>query len=171
MRLLLCALLLGLTFSVSSQNVYNLIPAPKQLTPLEGKFIFKQGMTISIGDVVFEPVAKLLSQRCNASAGLTLPIRKGKSGRGIVFVTNNSLADEAYQLSIASGKIEIQAKTGQGAFYAIQSLLQLMPSQVYGTTREPIELSVPKCTIEDEPRFAYRGLMLDVGRHFEFLSC
>ena len=171
MRLfLLCASLLGLSFSASSQNVYNLIPSPKQLTPLEGKFTFKQGMTISIEDAVFEPVATLLSQRCKTSAGLNLPVRQGKSARGIVFVANNSLANEAYRLSIASGKIEIQAKTGQGAFYALQSLLQLMPVHVYGNVQQNIQLTVPRCSIQDEPRFGYRGLMLDVGRHFFTLA-
>lgn len=165
MRILFLSILLFLGNSLFSQNEYHIIPAPKQLNPLEGKFVFKRGMIIAVDHDVFLPVAELLSSYSKKASGLELPVRKGKSGRGITFKLNDKLASEAYRLSVASSGIEVQAKTGAGAFYALQTLLQLMPSYVYGDGQVKKELSVPRCVVEDEPRFSYRGLMLDVGRH------
>ncbi len=161
----LCTLFFGLAFSSHAQNSYNIIPAPKKLDVQAGEFIFKQGMSISIHNDNFRPVAELFAQHCEKASGISLPVRSGKSGKGIVFVFDQSLSSEAYRLSVGSAKIEIKAKTGQAAFYAMQTLLQLMPAQVYGKTSQRIKLTVPACSIEDEPRFTYRGLMLDVGRH------
>lgn len=67
---------------------------------------------------------------------------------------------ESYTLSVTSQRIEIRATSGAGLFYGMQTLLQLMqPASIGG-------YSVPSVEIEDTPRFAYRGLMLDVSRHF-----
>ncbi|QNL37442.1 MULTISPECIES: family 20 glycosylhydrolase [Bacteroides] len=67
---------------------------------------------------------------------------------------------ESYTLSVTSQRIEIRATSGAGLFYGMQTLLQLMqPASTGG-------YSVPSVEIEDTPRFAYRGLMLDVSRHF-----
>ncbi len=67
---------------------------------------------------------------------------------------------ESYTLSVTSQRIEIRATSGAGLFYGMQTLLQLMQPAGTGS------YSVPSVEIEDTPRFAYRGLMLDVSRHF-----
>ena len=67
---------------------------------------------------------------------------------------------ESYTLSVTSQRIEIRATSGAGLFYGMQTLLQLMQPASTGS------YSVPSVEIEDTPRFAYRGLMLDVSRHF-----
>ncbi len=67
---------------------------------------------------------------------------------------------ESYTLSVTSQRIEIRATSGAGLFYGMQTLLQLMQPASIGS------YSVPSVEIEDTPRFAYRGLMLDVSRHF-----
>ena len=74
-----------------------------------------------------------------------------KSAKSAVvqFSQNNTLGEEAYTLSINSSKISIQAKTGKGAFYALQTLLQLMPAQVYAGTKMQETLSIPKGASED----------------------
>ena len=69
-------------------------------------------------------------------------------------------APESYTLSVTSQRIEIRATSGAGLFYGMQTLLQLMQPASTGS------YSVPSVEIEDTPRFAYRGLMLDVSRHF-----
>ena len=74
---------------------------------------------------------------------------------------------ESYTLSVTSQRIEIRATSGAGLFYGMQTLLQLMQPASTGS------YSVPSVEIEDTPRFAYRGLMLDVSRHFstkEFIN-
>ena len=67
---------------------------------------------------------------------------------------------ESYTLSVTPQRIEIRATSGAGLFYGMQTLLQLMQPAGTGS------YSVPSVEIEDTPRFAYRGLMLDVSRHF-----
>ena len=165
-RILLAFLIAGFSFSAIAQNAYNLIPVPKQLTPAEGSFTIKKGMSIAIGDESFRAVADMLAAQCQTASGISLPIKVGKSASGIVVVMNNTLGEEAYALNVTSKKIELQAKTGKGAFYALQTLMQLMPAQVHGKEQAAMALTIPNCNIADEPRFSYRGLMLDVGRHY-----
>lgn len=70
--------------------------------------------------------------------------------------------DEGYTLEVSKNEISIQAKTEKGAFYAVQSLLQLFPIKIDGN----ISIAIPCVKIKDEPQFTYRGMHLDVGRHF-----
>jgi hexosaminidase len=165
-RILLVFLIAGFSFSVMAQNAYNLIPVPKQLTPAEGSFTIKKGTGIAIGDEAFRDVAAMLATQCQTVSGIVLPVKTGKASSGIVFVMNSALGEEAYALNVTSKKIEVQAKTGKGAFYALQTLMQLMPAQIHGKDLLATALTIPNCTIADEPRFSYRGLMLDVGRHY-----
>lgn len=73
---------------------------------------------------------------------------------------NSSLKPDAYILKVSSSKIEIEGGSGAGAFHGLQSLIQLLPAGKVTT------LSVPAIEINDEPRFAWRGMHLDVSRHF-----
>ena len=165
MRILLLSIVLFIGNHLFSQDDFHIIPAPKQFSALEGKFTLKKGMKITVDNEIFLPIAELLTSYCKKSSGLELSVRKGNAARGVTFKFNNMLADEAYKLSVTSSGVEVQAKTGAGAFYALQTLLQLMPVSVYGDDQENSALTVSKCLIEDEPRLSYRGLMLDVGRH------
>ena len=159
--------LLFLVFSAVAQNSYNIIPMPKKLEPATGSFNFKKGMSITITDAALDPIAQLLADNIKTASGNVYAVKSGKSSStGIVFSINNSLAEEGYTLKISSKKIDIQSKTSKGAFYAYQSLLQLMPPQIYASSTSTTPLTAPNCTIEDAPRFGYRGLMLDVGRYF-----
>ena len=152
-------------FSLHAQESYNLIPQPKNLQPQQGVFVMKKGMSVSVKNELFSPVAELLVGQANKVASLGLSLNKGKSG-AISFHMNPSIAKEAYVLKVASKKIEIEASTGAGAFYALQTLMQLMPPAMSGDVTAATSISIPNCTIEDAPRFGYRGLMLDVGRYF-----
>ncbi|MEY3688190.1 MAG: hypothetical protein RIR84_1031 [Bacteroidota bacterium] len=152
-------------FSLHAQESYNLIPQPKKLQPQQGVFVMKKGMSVSVENELFSPVAALLVGQANKVATLGLSLNKGKSG-AISFHMNPSIAKEAYVLKVASKKIEIEASTGAGAFYALQTLMQLMPPAMSGDVANATSISIPNCTIEDEPRFGYRGLMLDVGRYY-----
>jgi len=159
------ALLVFVTFSGFAQNSYNLIPLPKEVTPVTGLFIVKKSATIGYSHADFAPVANLLQEYLQGASGYPISAKSAKSAV-IQFSQNNSLGEEAYTLQINSSKIIIQAKTGKGAFYALQTLLQLMPSQIYSGTKLATTIAIPNVLIKDEPRFSYRGLMLDVGRYY-----
>jgi len=150
-----------------AQNAYNIIPLPKSLKPAEGNFTIKKGISVYINSDEFSPSANLLALQIKNASGQTVPVKIAKSASsGIVFSKNDALGDEEYRLQVTSKKVEIQAKTGKGAFYGLQTLLQLMPAPIYGNELSTVALTVPNCLIEDAPRFSYRGLMLDVGRYF-----
>ena len=85
---------------------------------------------------------------------------------GIRFVTDESLPAEGYELNVDGEGIEVRASQFPGFLYALQSLGQLLPAAVYGTEPAPdAAWEVPCVKIADAPRFAYRGMHLDVARH------
>ena len=78
-----------------------------------------------------------------------------------------SLGEEGYTLAVASNGVVIRATTASGSFQGVQSLLQLFPPQAFAKTKvEGVAWVLPVVQIEDQPRFKWRGMMLDVGRHF-----
>ena len=126
--------LIGFLMSLSlfSQNQYNLIPQPQKLTPQNGVFTLKKGMAVSVTDELFRPAAELLTRQANNIGDFGLNVTKRKVATGVSFTLNTSIGKEAYSLKVGSKKIEIQASTGAGAFYAMQTLLQLMPASMSG---------------------------------------
>ena len=129
-------------------------------------FIVKKGTNVSVSSELFTPAAQLLIRQANNISNLGLSISKTTSSSGIHFKLNPVIGKEAYTLNVSSRKIEIQASTGAGAFYAMQTLLQLMPAPLSGDQPTAEKITIPNCIIEDAPRFSYRGLMFDVGRYF-----
>ena len=80
----------------------------------------------------------------------------------IIFTINDAITnEEGYELKIEENSILIASKNSKGAFYAVQSLLQLMPIKSNG-----LAIAIPCLELQDEPQFKYRGMHLDVGRHF-----
>ena len=91
---------------------------------------------------------------------------KGKA-KGFLFMLDKSLGEEAYTIEITPSKAMVKASAFPGFFYAIQTLYQLLPVQIYGKHPVPeASWRIPAVTIRDEPRFRYRGFMVDSGRHF-----
>lgn len=75
--------------------------------------------------------------------------------------------DEGYTLDVTSNSVQIAAKTAQGLFYGMQSFMQLLPAEIESAEKvEGIEWRAQAVSIKDEPRFEYRGMMLDPCRHF-----
>ncbi|NDC79281.1 MAG: beta-N-acetylglucosaminidase, partial [Chitinophagia bacterium] len=158
MRRILTALFsIPCLFAAHAQSGYDIIPAPTSLVPAKGTYAVRPGERIHIADAAFAPVAEMLAGKLTAATGTASTVATGSSA---------SLAEEAYQLEVGPRRIDVQASGGKGAFYALQTLLQLMPPAVLGGSPVKGGLAVPACRIEDSPRFGYRGLMLDVGRHF-----
>jgi hexosaminidase len=157
---------------ITAQNTYNIIPLPQKLEQKTGAFSIspKTNVVTSTNDDDFKHVAQLLIDQLNLVSGTTRKLvvgNKSVANNSIQFFKNEQIAEEGYVLNVSSKNISISAKTGKGAFYGLQSLLQLMPNQIFGQEKvSNINWTVPNCTIEDAPRYSYRGLHLDVGRHF-----
>lgn len=86
--------------------------------------------------------------------------------KGFAFLKNPNLAPEEYTLDVTQKAVIINASDFNGVLYAIQTLKQLLPAEFYGKTPLNINWSIPCVSIKDKPRFSYRGMHLDVARHF-----
>lgn len=177
-----CLSLLILSFSTIAQNKYAIIPKPLELTPLTGEFTIDKQTKILIpkGATEIRPLAEMLAERVAVSSGITLTIEESDisnslvpANKTIVFapfkeqVYNKMLGDEDYILKADAKGIILAGATGKGEFYALQSLLQLLPPQIFSSSLEKsVKWTVPACTIFDRPRYGHRGSMLDVSRHF-----
>ncbi len=149
------------------QNKYNVIPEPARLTQKNGTFtINKQTQIVVIGNGEALNIANLLASKLN------IQVQESKEGKNkanrIYFLSSSdkTLAKEGYELKVSSTQILIEANEGRGFFNALQTLYQLFPPEIYGNKEIKKTLSIPCCEIYDYPRFAYRGMHLDVCRHF-----
>lgn len=146
----------------------NLTPAPKSITQTEGSFDLNQaeGVTISgLDDAMTNEVNSALAA-INAATGLNLATTDAAVITNFSVNKNTALADEGYKLSVNADGIKIEAATPAGVFYAFQTVKKLLPANVMAGIFREGEFELPMVEIDDEPRLAYRGFMLDVCRHF-----
>lgn len=156
-------------------NEYNIVPMPNQLIPQQGRFeLSKKVKVVTIGcSPEVKVIADSLINRLALTSGIRLePSEQEQAGApAITFVTREGMPQEGYQLSVTPSQITIAASQPNGFFYGVQTLYQLLPAAIYGKVKEKgANWSVPAVEVEDAPRFAYRGLMLDVCRHFSELD-
>jgi len=157
---------------VNSTVNYAIIPAPVSLIELKGDFVFtaKSRIILSTFNDETRLAADFLSHLVANPTGFRAEVAEGnKPESGSVFMMLDTAIknNEGYLLTITPKKIIIKAKSAPGLFYAVQTIRQLMPTDV----EKPLvvkgfRLAVPACEIKDAPRFAYRGMHLDVCRHF-----
>ena len=161
----------GCKDSKETVNEYNLVPLPNQMTPQQGRFeLNKKVKVITAGCTPeVQNIADSLIGRLATTSGLSLErIDKEHTGNpSITFITQEGMPQEGYKLSVTPTNITITASQPNGFFYGVQTLYQLLPPAVYGKERNKrADWSIPAVEIEDAPRFAYRGMMLDVCRNF-----
>ncbi len=115
-------------------------------------------------------MAEFLAKAINRVGGLSLtinalstPTEPGTNQIQFVLHPDSSLGSEGYRLRVSALGIQLEANEPRGLFYGLQSLLQLLPVPNLGTTQL---VEIPACQIWDKPRYTYRGLHLDVSRHF-----
>ena len=159
-RYLLLLLTLTLGLSVRAQDRCDIIPAPKAYEEMPGAFRLRSAAVEA--DPAFAETAADLSARLAAVTGL-----KTAKPAAIRLVRVEGLPKEAYRLEVTQQQVTIEATDPAGAFYGVQSFLQLLPAQVYGDKRaKGVRWTAPCCRVEDRPHFPYRGMHLDVGRYF-----
>lgn len=160
-NILIAVMLLAATATFAQQTEStSIIPKPLSAQKGTGSFYITKQTTIVARSAAAKKVAEMFNYFMAKKYGFTLPVSEQGSANAIVLnvLTDSKPAAEGYKLTVTKAKIEV-AGTKAGVFYGVQSLLQLMVQHEKGTT-------VNAVTINDEPNFAYRGLMLDVGRHF-----
>jgi hexosaminidase len=144
----------------------GVIPLPATIIPGSGTFQLNAATVMQVphGDGNALSAARYLAGLWKRSNGLTLAVSAtaaGKvSGARIAFRSEPGFGPEAYRLEVAPKRITVSATTGAGLFYGAATLWQLLPP---GRNAAPI----PAQTILDQPRYVWRGLMLDSSRHFQ----
>ena len=151
---------------VFSENDLNVIPRPQSLTMGKGSFRFTKE-TVFVSDISLTATARLFAEQFERASGINLPIKKeAVTTNYIALVVDKSLPKEGYSLVVQPERISIIAADYNGALYALETLRQLLPKEFESTTPVKTDWAVPVVTITDAPQYAWRGLMLDVSRHF-----
>jgi hexosaminidase len=164
---LFTALLTLCTLSLSAQ-IPALIPQPVSVKAMAGSFILQSATSISVSKPEARGVAEMLVQHLNRATGYN--IRISNAGH-IRFILNNTLdatiGQEGYTLEVNGKTVKITANTTTGLFYGMQTLLQLLPPEIErSSASQRTSWRIPAVMITDYPRFEWRGVMLDVSRHF-----
>lgn len=157
----------------------SILPQPTKLTPVTGSIVITNRTQIIVPNEQpdIRRVAQILADRfkLDGTKVSVIDINDSKSNINVIFFLkseNEGLGTEGYKLSVTPTQINITAATAQGFFYGVQTLLQMLPSEVFSQTpfKSKVTWRVPCAEIEDKPRYAYRGLHLDAGRHFQSVS-
>ena len=148
---------------VSNPPVYDIVPTPKSLVPADGSFVLQKTTKLVVEDEAFSEIADDFRTQVLTATGFKLD---GK-GAAITLRKTPGFAQEAYRLTVKPDGVLIEATEVNGAFYGLQTLLQLLPAEVYGDKlARKVKWTAPCCTIDDEPEFGYRGFLFDSGRYF-----
>ena len=174
LKLVCMALAMGFMTSCGTESVsdkvynqgINLIPTPVSLTQQEGKFEITSSTTFKASTPEAKGVAEFFANKLKTSTGFNLAISETSGNIAINVDPALEMNAEGYKLVVTPAGIEITAKTAAGAFYGMQTVLQLLPAEVESKSVVKTDWTLPCVTIEDAPRFAYRGMMLDPCRHF-----
>lgn len=152
--------------SVVSARQLPLIPLPQSVVGGEGKFVFGQKLSAQVTPQA-EEVFEMFAEEFTFATGVKIKRIQKSSKVQLELNLLPSLPAEGYQLKVTNNKIIISASQGAGFFYALQTLKQLLPRSVMAGVKNPSVESwnIPCVEIEDEPRFGWRGFMLDEGRH------
>lgn len=167
MRQIFCftLLLLYQLLGHAQNTVTAIVPSPASVTMGKGHFVLNAA-TIIRTDMADDAAVRFFSRYLQQTWKLRLAVNvrdtKTSTKQPVVYITHKGAAllpSEGYKLSITADSITLIGKDA-GLFYGMQSLLQLFPDVAAAP------LMLPCLSIEDQPRFGYRGLMLDVARHF-----
>jgi hexosaminidase len=169
-------LLLSLSLVVRlafAQSQVNIIPEPASLQVKQGNFILKENIIININgsDADAYRVGEYLKKELETATGYSATIRRNGIAAtidlSILPVADNTIGNEGYLLTVNSNSVNISANKAAGLFYGMQSFLQLLPKEIESkVVVKNISWTTPCVEVKDYPRFGWRGLMLDVSRHF-----
>lgn len=148
----------------------NIIPMPKELVESGGTWELSSSTALVAQGQEAKTIAEFFAAKMRASTGYSIPVEEGASATGNISLSIDpalQLGDEGYTLTTTKDGVSVTGKSAQGLFYGMQSLLQLLPAEIESRSKVDTVLWVaPTVEIKDEPAYAYRGMLIDVCRHF-----
>lgn len=157
-------------YLLSFADNISIIPQPQSLIEKNAPpFLFNEETTIYATPAATD-IAELWTENIRKATGWELPVkttRQANRKKGICFILpERSQQSETYKLDISNKRILIEATGGAGLFYGAQTLNQLLPENIMGSPTNQEVITVPALSIQDAPRFKWRGYMQDVSRTF-----
>jgi hexosaminidase len=154
----------------------GIVPAPAVVQPSAQRYRLNPA-TVIFTQAGSEPAAAIgdqLAALLRPSTGFALPVISSRfrlpfgpnTGIALLLTHDTSMGADGYRLDVTNTGVIVTAAQPAGLFYGVQTLHQILPAQADAKTRQPITWTVPGGHIADQPRFPYRGAMLDVSRHF-----
>ena len=166
---LLLTVIAAVSCSRNEGPAFNVVPYPNEVELCAGTFD-AAGAEFHYSTEI-EPLAVGLIEAFAAQLSMVTSkestIAQGVSDKGFVFVQNPEIAAEAYTLKVSGNAAVVEASSLRGFNYAIQTIKQMLPVEIYKqTASDDVKWIMPCASINDAPRFRYRGLHLDESRHF-----
>lgn len=165
----LCALLCGCGRTVPADGAIGVVPRPADVTPGEGVFRLSSSACVVVrsSDERIRFVTDALGEVLEPLFGKAPEVLFAEEERNgaVNFIEEQGMAAEAYVLCVTAERVAIRSGGPEGAFHAVQTLRQLIAPEAFGAGRVRV-VELPAVEIADAPELAYRGLMLDVARHF-----
>lgn len=156
--------ILGILCISMAQDIF---PKPVEMTTSKGVFQINAKTPIGYNTVAAMRIATLFQEKFAKASGITLDLKlKGKIQFNINATPNTTIGDEGYTLDVNNLGVTISANNEHGLFYGLQTLYQLLPKEVESQSVVKKDWEISYTKIVDYPRFGWRGLMLDVSRHF-----
>ena len=160
--------------SLKEASLKNLIPLPVSIRPGEGAFPITSNTVIVVDSEIDEELetGRFLADKLQGATGYNIRVvalqPPSKEGNIILTISDSddALGEEGYELTVTESFIKIKAYRSAGLFWGIQTVIQLLPPVLVGSTVPQAPLHIPAVAMTDYPRFAWRGAMLDVARHF-----
>ncbi|WP_430972779.1 family 20 glycosylhydrolase [Sunxiuqinia rutila] len=168
---LITAFFSACTNQAGKEREIALVPQPNGLVKGEGSFTVNAKTAFVVPDNdKLQSAAGLINQRFKQAAGFELAVVNELPAKNFIHVELTGEAgssDESYQLSVTAAGATIKAASERGAFYGLMSMLQLLPAEIESTQAvADVSWTMPCVEIDDAPRFVWRGMHLDVCRHF-----
>lgn len=148
-------------------NEISIIPKPISIEQNSGSYLLTD-KTVIYYDSSLEKYAEYLADALSKPTGWDFKLKEGKGKKGIQLTLSSEINKaEGYKLTVTSQNVSLSGADPAGVFYAIQSLLQLFPAEIYSSERQKgVVWEVPAISIFDAPERPWRGMMLDVARYF-----
>lgn len=167
-----CCFVSVLSFSQTTKSTLAIIPEPVKTITKPGQFILPKNVTIQAAlSKEMTPVTDYLKKKLSGATGALVTVKSKFAVPATIKLLLSTKADtvlgkEGYQLWVGTKGVVIRANEPAGLFYGVQTLMQLFPKEIESTEVHHIKWTAPCVDITDYPRFAWRGLMFDVARHF-----